>query len=106
MRSFDRGVIYTAIGENYVREAQLSARSVRAFLPDTRIVLFTDSPREDKSAFDDVIRLENLNRRPYLDKLACIKNSPLPIRSFSTPIPISAALRPSCSICWANSTSR
>jgi hypothetical protein len=76
MRSFDRGVIYTAIGENYIREAQLSGRSVRAFLPDTRIVLFTDSPREDKSAFDDVIRLENLNRRPYLDKLACIKNSP------------------------------
>jgi hypothetical protein len=76
MRSFDRGVIYTAIGENYVREAKLSARSVRTFLPDTRIVLFTDSTPEDKSAFDEVIRLENLNRTPYLDKLACIKNSP------------------------------
>jgi hypothetical protein len=49
MRSFDRGVIYTAIGENYVREAQLSARSVRAFLPDTRIVLFTDSPGKTKA---------------------------------------------------------
>jgi hypothetical protein len=76
MRSFDRGVIYTAIGENYVREAQLSARSVRAFLPATRIVLFTESTPEDKSAFDEVIRLENLNRTPYLDKLTCIKNSP------------------------------
>jgi hypothetical protein len=76
MHSFDRGVIYTAIGENYVREAQLSARSVRAFLPATRIVLFTESTPEDKSAFDEVIRLENLNRTPYLDKLTCIKNSP------------------------------
>jgi hypothetical protein len=76
MRSVDRGVIYTAVGEAYIREAQLSARSVRTFLPDTRIVLFTDSSPEDKNAFDDVIRLENLNRTPYLDKLACIKNSP------------------------------
>jgi hypothetical protein len=76
MRSFDRGVIYTAIGEDYIREAQLSARSARSFLPDTRIVLFTDSPPEDKNAFDDVIRLENLNRRPYLDKLTCFKDSP------------------------------
>jgi hypothetical protein len=76
MHSFDRGVIYTAIGENYIREAQLSARSVRTFLPDTRIVLFTDSPTEDKNVFDDVIRLENLNRRPQLDKLTCFKDSP------------------------------
>jgi len=76
MRSCDRGVIYTAIGENYVREAQLSARSVRTFLPDTRIVLFTDSAPEDKSAFDDVIRLDKLNRGPYLDKFTSFKDSP------------------------------
>ena len=76
MRSFDRGVIYNAIGENYVREAELSARSVRTFLPDTRIVLFTDSPPEGKSAFDDVILLEKLNRRPDLDKLTCFMDSP------------------------------
>ena len=73
MHSFDRGVIYTAIGENYIREAQLSARSVRTFLPDTRIVLFTDSPPEDKNAFDDVIRLENLNRRPQLDNSPALR---------------------------------
>ena len=103
--SSDRGVIYTAIGENYIREAQFSARSVRTFLPDTRIVLFTDSPLEDKNAFDDVIRLENLNRRPQLDKLACIKNSPFANTLFLD-TDISAALRPSCSIWRANSTSR
>jgi hypothetical protein len=76
MHSRDRGVVYTAIREHYVREAQLSARSVRAFLPDAGIVLFTDRPPQDKGVFDEVIELTRLGPVPHLDKLACMRDSP------------------------------
>ena len=74
--TWDRGVIYTAIRARFVEEAKVSARSVRAALPDVRIVLFTDAPPEDGSAFDEVIRLENLSPRPHLDKLVSMSRSP------------------------------
>jgi hypothetical protein len=76
MRSHDRGIVYTAIREYYVREAQLSARSVRAVLPDVGIVLFTDCPPKDKGVFDEVIQLREPSRAPHLDKLACMRDSP------------------------------
>jgi hypothetical protein len=59
-----------------VEEAKLSARSVRAALPGVRIVLFTDAPLDDGSAFDEVIRLEKLSPRPHLDKLVSMSRSP------------------------------
>jgi hypothetical protein len=76
MRSPDRGVIYTAIRKKYVREAQLSAQSVRAFLPDVGIVLFTDCPPKLKGVFDNIVHLTKLNPVPHLDKLICMRDSP------------------------------
>jgi hypothetical protein len=76
MRGYDRGVIYTAIGEYYVREAQLSARSVRSFLPDAGIVLFTDRSVKEKGAFDEVIQLTKLSPVPHLEKLVCMRDTP------------------------------
>ena len=76
MPDWGRGVIYTAIRARFVEEAKVSARSVRAALPGIRIVLFTDAPPEDGSAFDEVIRLEKLSPRPHLDKLVSMSRSP------------------------------
>ncbi len=76
MPSPGRGVIYTAIRERFVDEARISARSVRRFLPDARIVLFTDRQLERTEPFDEVIRLTSLSAKPHLDKLHCMKNSP------------------------------
>jgi hypothetical protein len=76
MPSSGRGVIYTAIRERFVDEARISARSVRRFLPDARIVLFTDLQLERIDPFDKVIRLTSLSAKPHLDKLHCMKNSP------------------------------
>jgi hypothetical protein len=76
MTSAGRGVIYTAIRERFVEEARVSAQSVRRFLPDVRIVLFTDVQVERVDPFDEVIRLTSLSARPHLDKLRCMKSSP------------------------------
>jgi hypothetical protein len=51
------GVIYVAIRPRFVSEAALSAQSVRRFLPDVPIVLFTDQALEAHDAFDEIIRL-------------------------------------------------
>ena len=76
MPSSGRGVIYTAIREQFVDEARISAQSVRRFLPEARIVLFTDLQLARTEPFDQVIRLTSLSAKPHLDKLHCMKNSP------------------------------
>lgn len=74
--SRQRGVIYTAIGSRFIEEATLSARSARAALPDLGIVLFTDTPPDDSSPFDEVIEIEALRTRPHLNKFVCMSRSP------------------------------
>ncbi len=38
----DRGIVYVAAGEEFVKEARISAESVKAVMPDVPITLFTD----------------------------------------------------------------
>jgi hypothetical protein len=76
MPPFGRGVVYTAIRERFVEEARVSARSVRRFLPEARIALFTDQRIERTEPFDEVIRLTSLSDRPHLDKLHGMMRSP------------------------------
>jgi hypothetical protein len=106
MPSSGRGVIYTAIREQFVDEARISAQSVRRFLPEARIVLFTDLQLERTDPFDEVIRLTSLSAKPHLDKLHCIRFRRSPRRCSWTPLPMSAASSRNCSSCWPSSISR
>lgn len=63
-----RGVLYVATGEEYIDEAQASARSVHDAMPSVETALITDDPPESP-AFDHVYRLEN----PQYQSLDCIR---------------------------------
>lgn len=73
---YSQGIIYTAIGSKYVQEAQISARSVKKFLPKVKIIIFTDSPPLDKGVFDQIIKIDNLHPKPHINKLISMMNSP------------------------------
>ena len=55
----DRGIIYVATGEAYRREAEFSARSVRRWMPEMPITLWTDDPdRVSPGLFTEINRIE------------------------------------------------
>jgi hypothetical protein len=70
------GVIYAAIGARFVREARLSAESVRRFLPSVPILLFTDQTIEARDGFDEVVRLSEPHPRAHINKLIAMMQSP------------------------------
>lgn len=49
------GVIYVAIGEPYVKEAEVSARSLKRVSPTIQIAIITDQSRVPEGVFDRVI---------------------------------------------------
>ncbi len=53
----ERGIVYVATGERYVREAEESARSVRKSNPYIPITLFTDSSVTQSHCFERLIRI-------------------------------------------------
>jgi hypothetical protein len=53
----NEGVVYLAIGEDHVREAVLSAQSLKQQMPDLPAILYTDVPG-DLAGFDRVQRIE------------------------------------------------
>jgi hypothetical protein len=62
----NRGVIYIAFGENFLKELQFSAESVKRHNPDLHITAFVDVPF--KSEFVDNIKLiEARHLRPKID---------------------------------------
>jgi hypothetical protein len=72
-----RGVVYLAYGQKYIEEAQVSAQSVKRFMPNLKIVVFTDASPTDPSAFDAVTPLvQTAHPRTHSDKLACMLQSP------------------------------
>ena len=80
------GVLYTAIGENYIQQAKLSAKSIKRFTREIEIACFTDQPQvAECEYFDQIIpvekierprklymldRLMNLSKTPYINTLA------------------------------------
>ena len=70
------GVIYVAIGARFVPEATLSAKSVRHFLPDIPILLFTDQTPEARDGFDKVIQLSAPHPKAQINKLIAMMQSP------------------------------
>lgn len=72
----DRGVVFTAVGERYRREAVISATSARRFLPGIPILLFTDASCDDGDVFDEIVVLTKLSAQPHIDKLVSMLRSP------------------------------
>jgi hypothetical protein len=70
------GVIYVAIGARFVPEAMLSAKSVRRFLPDVPILLFTDQAPGARDGFDKVIQLSAPHPKAQINKLIAMMQSP------------------------------
>lgn len=53
----DRGIVYVAAGEEFVKEARISAESAKAVMPDVQITLFTDQ-ETTPSVFDKVHEID------------------------------------------------
>lgn len=79
MQKNDRGIIYFVSGEDYIKEANNSAKSVKSMLPDIPIAIFTDGKGKDfidDKLFDKIItstsgtghktaRIESLLNSPF-----------------------------------------
>ncbi|SDJ68101.1 glycosyltransferase family protein [Natronorubrum texcoconense] len=63
----NRGVVYIATGEDYIKEAKNSARSIKSCMPDINISLFTDTDK-DITHFDNIYSIEN-SRGDYGDSI-------------------------------------
>jgi hypothetical protein len=70
-----RGVIYLALGASYIAEARISAESVRRFMPELTLVLFTDCPPADRGVFDEVMPLERVHAKAHINKLSAHRNA-------------------------------
>jgi hypothetical protein len=73
-----RGVVYVALGDDFVREAQVSAASLKQQHPDLPVTLFTDAPVAP-GPFDTVMPItpppQTLAERK-LAKIHCLAQSP------------------------------
>jgi hypothetical protein len=67
-----RGIVYSAVGASYVRDAERSALSARKMHPDLPICLFSDVP-SDHPVFDIRHTIANPHRHSKLD---CIIATP------------------------------
>ncbi len=74
-----KGIIYIVAGQKYIDEACQSASSVKRYMPELPITIFSDHPVESK-CFDNCIILENnyytKNSYNFLDKVINIARSP------------------------------
>jgi hypothetical protein len=73
----DKGILYVATGDQYVREAGNSARSFKKTMPDIPSAIFTDDTAlaEEGQCFDLVEQYED-PFHTYADKIAPLKKSP------------------------------
>ena len=70
------GIVYVATGEKYVKEAGISARMVRRWMPDVSISLFTDFTGNNLPPFfDNTFHLSD-PAHSFFDKIEPLINSP------------------------------
>lgn len=70
----ERGVLYVAVGNEFVNEATVSARTLRREMPDINIAVVSNQSISG-SVFDTIIQLENPSFG-FRDKVAGIRHSP------------------------------
>lgn len=69
-----KGIIYIATGEKFVKEAEVSAESVKEHMPDVNIAIMTDiDPESD--LFDKVIELDDV-RHDFGDQVFNMDKTP------------------------------
>ena len=71
----EKGIIYVATGDKYVREAEISALSAKRIMPDIPIALFTHSVEYSNPVFDLVYRVEKY-RNNFSDKIDPLLSTP------------------------------
>ena len=54
-----KGVLYIATGDQYISEAEYSAKSVRNQMPDLEVAIATDHSNIDRDLFDHIVDLSN-----------------------------------------------
>lgn len=69
-----KGIFYVATGDKFIKEACLSARSVKEYMPDVHITGYFDTPPEG-AVFDDVKIIENPTHS-FGDKIPPFLNPP------------------------------
>lgn len=70
----NKGIVFVATGDKYVKEAENAARSVKKNMPDIPITLFSNTNSEE-AAFDEVVSLKNPSFN-FEDKIQGIRRSP------------------------------
>ena len=55
------GVVYSVTGKKFRREAEVSARTVRAHMPELPITIYTDSDDFPPGLFDQVLIIDQPN---------------------------------------------
>jgi hypothetical protein len=71
------GVIYAAVGAEYLAEATVSARTVKQWMPDVPVTLFTSEAGAgvDPACFDQVVRIAEA-QGSFEDKIIAMRCSP------------------------------
>lgn len=69
-----QGIIYYATGERYLKEATLSARSVKNEMPGTSVAVFTDQ-ETTSPVFDEIVTIESKDH-PFLHRIRCFQETP------------------------------
>ena len=65
----NRGVLYIAFGENFIKEMLISAESVKKHNPDLHITAFIDNPIQSEY-LDNVMQIVAKHLRPKIDYIA------------------------------------
>lgn len=74
----ERGIVYIATGRKYVEEAAVSARSVKEFMPNLHITLFSDLEEESSDFtgfFDEIIKISDPDGS-CRDKIRPLRDTP------------------------------
>lgn len=69
------GVIYSAVGDRYIREALQSVESLKKVSPELHTTIFT-SERVNSKYFDNEIAIDSESLHPKLQKIAALMESP------------------------------
>ena len=78
MKEMNKGVIYSAIGDKYIKEALQSAESLKNVMPNINITVFCDSKNNlnSKNVDKTVTIKEDYFNYPFLAKIYSMINAP------------------------------
>lgn len=75
MKKIEKGVIYVAVGEKSIVEANNSVKSLKKMMQQLSVTVFTDLPEKVSDNFD-IIKSINLTGNLKLDRMECFLKSP------------------------------